>query len=130
MGKLWLKGHRNEGLFSSFNGKRCEYHLKCRSRGHLRLVSSFFKDYPLSILLVLEFDNNLYLKLPHDKTDLVFLKILLLLKGFDIKRNIKSIKNTVAVRHLNPIVPKAPFLYPQKTSENLTGERVHWERIG
>ena len=38
----------------------------------------------------------------------------------------------------NPFVPNAPFLYPLKTSENLTiflcfqggRERVHWERIG
>ena len=32
--------------------------------------------------------------------------------------------------HLNPFVPNASFLNPQKTSENLTvfqGERVHWK---
>ena len=39
---------------------------------------------------------------------------------------------------INPFVPNAPFIYPQKTSENLTvfwcfqgsRERVHWERMG
>ena len=32
---------------------------------------------------------------------------------------------------INPFVPNAPFLYPQKTSRFSRGrERVHWEQVG
>ena len=31
---------------------------------------------------------------------------------------------------INPFVPNAHFLYPLKTSENLTVERVRWEQMG
>ena len=46
--------------------------------------------------------------------------------------------NFMLIGDLNPFVPNAPFLYPLKTSEDLTfsfcfegsRERVHWERMG
>ena len=48
---------------------------------------------------------------------------------------LKILKNFARfLKKINPFVPNAPFLYPLKTSENLTDwehwENVHWERMG
>ena len=47
---------------------------------------------------------------------------------------IDSFKIDKFMKVINPFVLNAPFLYPQKTSENLTvsggRERVHWEQTG
>ena len=39
---------------------------------------------------------------------------------------------TAQITALNPFAPNTPFLYPLKTSENLTvyDLRVHWKQMG
>ena len=56
-----------------------------------------------------------------------------MVRYFSLDMNVEIITNVIYFC-VDPFVPNAPFLYPLKTSENLTDwehwENVHWERMG